>query len=52
MRYLASVCAVFAVALALNGCSHEDKVIRKESTVQTVPAAPIITERRTTIERE
>ncbi len=48
MRYVVSLCSMFILGLAVVGCGgHETKTIRHE-TVQTVPAAPVVTERRTT----
>ena len=53
MRYMAGICSAIVLALSVVGCGgSETKTIRHE-TVQTVPAAPIVTEHRsTTIERD
>ena len=54
MRTAICACSLLLLAMSAIGCGGEKKTVVHRETVQTVPAAPVIQERRTTerIERE
>ena len=50
MRKIVMLAAVAALTAGAYGCGGETRTIVRKETTTTVPAAPVVTERRTVIE--
>jgi len=49
-RSAMTIAATFVLSGVLWGCGGETRTITRRETVETIPAAPVVVEKRTTIE--